>query len=70
MVLVAAANGQDSSSSDDSSSSSSVKHRAECAMWAKLENKTLPLQNQGHANCTTNEQCTGFECLGMYKVIQ
>ena len=45
-------------------------HRAECAMWAKLENKTLPLQNQGHANCTTNPECTGFECLGMYKVRQ
>ncbi len=37
-------------------------------MWAKLENKTLPLQNQGHANCTTNERCTGFHCDGMYQV--
>jgi len=36
-------------------------------MWAKLENKTLPLQDQGHANCTTNADCTGFTCKGIYQ---
>lgn len=36
-------------------------------MWSKLENKTLPLQDQGHANCTTNSQCTGFDCKGIYQ---
>jgi len=36
-------------------------------MWAKLENKTLPLQDQGHANCTTNSDCTGFTCKGIYQ---
>ena len=42
--------------------------KAECEMWSKLENKTLPLQNQGHANCTTNPDCTGFSCKGIYQV--
>jgi hypothetical protein len=46
-----------------------VEDRPECALWAKLENKTVPLQNQGHANCTTNNDCTGFNCVGMYQVI-
>lgn len=41
--------------------------KAECQMWSKLENKTLPLQDQGHANCTTNSQCTGFDCKGIYQ---
>lgn len=41
--------------------------KAECEMWSKLENKTLPLQNQGHANCTTNPDCTGFSCKGIYQ---
>ena len=41
---------------------------AACEMWSKLENKTLPLQNEGHANCTTNEECTGFTCKGIYQV--
>lgn len=41
--------------------------RPECQMWSKLENKTLPLQDQGHANCTTNSQCTGFDCKGIYQ---
>jgi len=36
-------------------------------MWSKLEDKTLPLQNQGHANCTTNKECTGFSCQGIYQ---
>jgi hypothetical protein len=45
-----------------------VDERPECALWAKLENKTVPLQNQGHANCTTNEDCTGFNCVGIYQV--
>jgi hypothetical protein len=40
---------------------------AACRMWSKLENKTLPLQDQGHANCTTNEECTGFTCKGIYQ---
>lgn len=44
------------------------RHRAECQMWSKLENKTLPLQDKGHANCTTNEECTGFKCVGVYQV--
>ena len=42
--------------------------RPECALWGKLENKTVPLQNQGHANCTTNSDCTGFNCVGIYQV--
>ena len=42
--------------------------KAACEMWSKLENKTLPLQNEGHANCTTNEECTGFNCKGIYQV--
>jgi len=41
--------------------------KRECQMWAKLENKTLPLQDQGHANCTTNPDCTGFTCKGIYQ---
>ena len=42
--------------------------KAACEMWSKLENKTLPLQNEGHANCTTNDECTGFNCNGIYQV--
>ena len=42
--------------------------KAACEMWSKLENKTLPLQNEGHANCTTNDECTGFNCKGIYQV--
>lgn len=60
MVAVAAA-GSESAELDS-------KKRAECEMWSKLENKTLPLQNQGHANCTTNADCTGFSCSGIYQV--
>ena len=45
-----------------------MMQRPECQMWAKLENKTLPLQDQGHANCTTNSDCTGFTCKGIYQV--
>jgi len=45
-----------------------MKERPECLMWAKLENKTLPLQDQGHANCSTNSDCTGFTCKGIYQV--
>eukprot|EP00096_Caligus_rogercresseyi_P011557 TRINITY_DN4566_c0_g1_i2.p2 TRINITY_DN4566_c0_g1~~TRINITY_DN4566_c0_g1_i2.p2 ORF type:complete len:359 (-),score=69.22 TRINITY_DN4566_c0_g1_i2:1995-3071(-) len=41
--------------------------RAECLVWAKLENKTLPLQNQGHAKCLTNKECSGFTCAGVYQ---
>jgi len=44
-----------------------MMQRPECQMWSKLENKTLPLQDQGHANCTTNSQCTGFDCKGIYQ---
>lgn len=44
-----------------------VDDRPECSLWAKLENKTVPLQNQGHANCTTNNDCTGFNCVGIYQ---
>jgi len=44
-----------------------MMQRPECQMWAKLENKTLPLQDQGHANCTTNSDCTGFTCKGIYQ---
>ncbi|TRY68627.1 hypothetical protein TCAL_15087 [Tigriopus californicus] len=43
------------------------RNARECQMWANLENKTLPLQNQGHLNCTTNDHCTGFDCVGMYQ---
>ena len=45
-----------------------MMQKPECQMWAKLENKTLPLQDQGHANCTTNSDCTGFACKGIYQV--
>ena len=45
------------------------RHRAECQMWGKLENRTLPLQNQGHADCAVNDECTGFMCKGQYQVI-
>ena len=45
-----------------------MMQKPECQMWAKLENKTLPLQDQGHANCTTNSDCTGFTCKGIYQV--
>ena len=45
-----------------------MMQKPECQMWAKLENKTLPLQDQGHANCTTNSDCTGFSCKGIYQV--
>ena len=62
LVLAGASAGEDDPAMPDRQS------RAECQMWAKLENKTLPLQNQGHANCTTNERCTGFHCDGMYQV--
>jgi len=41
--------------------------RAECVMWSYLENKTMPLQDQGHATCVTNEECTGFACEGVFK---
>ncbi|XP_040564665.1 uncharacterized protein [Lepeophtheirus salmonis] len=41
--------------------------RAECMVWAKLENKTLPLQNQGQAKCLTNKECSGFTCTGVYQ---
>lgn len=41
--------------------------RAECVMWSYLENKTMPLQDQGHATCVTNDECTGFTCDGMFK---
>jgi len=50
-----------------SSETETKRRRAECEMWSKLENKTLPLQNQGHANCTTNPDCTGFSCTGIYQ---
>lgn len=45
-----------------------VDQRPECQMWAHVENKTLPLQNKGHVNCTTNSDCTGFSCKGIYQV--
>lgn len=51
-----------------SSESEDKRHRAECLMWSKLENQTLPLQDQGHANCSTNNECTGFNCVGLYQV--
>jgi len=41
--------------------------RAECIMWSHLENQTMPLQDQGHATCTTNDQCSGFSCHGEFK---
>jgi len=44
-----------------------VEDRPECVMWGRLENKTVQLQNQGHANCITNSECTGFNCVGVYQ---
>ena len=44
------------------------QERAECVMWAHLENKTMPLQDQGHATCRTNQECSGFTCDGHFKV--
>jgi len=43
------------------------ERRAECVMWSHLENKTMPLQDQGHATCRTNEECSGFTCEGQFK---
>ncbi len=60
--------GEDSTAVAAAAAATSKVDRAECQMWAKLENKTLPLQNQGHANCSTNKKCTGFHCEGMYQV--
>ena len=45
----------------------SQEKRAECIMWSHLENKTMPLQDQGHATCVTNDQCSGFSCHGEFK---
>lgn len=42
-------------------------NKPECVMWSYLENKTMPLQDQGHATCVTNPECTGFSCDGVYK---
>ena len=44
------------------------ERRAECVMWSHLENKTMPLQDQGHATCRTNDECSGFTCDGHFKV--
>ena len=44
------------------------EERAECIMWSHLENKTMPLQDQGHATCRTNDECSGFSCEGTFKV--
>ena len=44
------------------------EERAECVMWSHLENKTMPLQDQGHATCRTNDECSGFTCEGHFKV--
>lgn len=41
--------------------------KPECVMWSYLENKTMPLQDQGHATCVTNDECTGFSCEGVFK---
>lgn len=43
------------------------EQRAECVMWSHLENKTMPLQDQGHATCRTNDECSGFTCEGHFK---
>merc|ERR1719336_764957 len=43
------------------------EERAECIMWSHLENKTMPLQDQGHATCRTNDECSGFSCEGTFK---
>ena len=45
------------------------EERAECIMWSHLENKTMPLQDQGHATCRTNDECSGFSCKGTFKVV-
>ena len=44
------------------------EERAECIMWSHLENKTMHLQDQGHATCRTNDECSGFTCEGQFKV--
>ena len=44
------------------------EQRAECLMWSHLENKTMPLQDEGHATCRTNDECSGFTCEGQFKV--
>ena len=46
---------------------SETEEREECVMWSHLENKTMPLQDQGHATCITNDQCSGFSCDGEFK---
>jgi len=52
---------------EETDDSGDAEKRAECLMWSYLENKTMPLQDQGHATCTTNKQCTGFTCEGMFQ---
>jgi len=47
--------------------SAALENRAECEMWSHLENKTMPLQDQGHATCKTNDECSGFTCEGRFK---
>lgn len=48
-------------------SESAKELRAECQMWAHLENKSIPFKDDGQANCTTNTDCTGFSCEGTFK---
>ncbi len=67
-ALLAAATAAGGGDDDNAVGEGKSPMRPECTMWSKLENKTLSLQNQGHANCTTNEQCTGFSCDGLYQV--
>ena len=60
LVAVAGAGAEEGAGADS--------ERAECVMWAHLENKTMPLQDQGHATCRTNDECSGFTCDGHFKV--
>ena len=39
-----------------------------CDMWSSLENQTIQLEEKGHANCTTNDDCSGFDCEAVYDV--
>ena len=66
LVAVAGAGAEEGAGAETGAGADS--ERAECVMWAHLENKTMPLQDQGHATCRTNDECSGFTCDGHFKV--
>ena len=67
-LLVAVLVGVAGAGAEEGAGAGAEQERAECVMWAHLENKTMPLQDQGHATCRTNQECSGFTCDGHFKV--